>query len=94
MDLTGLGLKIVGQTNFGKPSVWYDVDNPVPEEPSRWRAMVSDIVKPVVQIQTADGRVIYKTGEFYSPTGQYWLMGFGIVALIAVVAVASKVSNK
>lgn len=95
MDLSNLNLKVIGQTNFSDPSVWYDPSAPqVPSSGFDIKTIAMDVIKPVIQIQNDDGTVFWKTGEFYSPQGKWWLMGLGIVALIGIAAIAAKISSK
>lgn len=33
---------------------------------------------------------VWKSGDFYEPTGKFWLAGFGIVVLIGIMVLAAK----
>ena len=75
-------MKIVAQTNFFEPITVWDADNPHPPAPSSpIKAKLLEIIKPVVQVQSKDGSIIYKTGDFYEPVGMYWLLGFATVLI-------------
>lgn len=65
-------MKIVAQTIFMPPVTLYDTEQRSPDTGST--KAIKQFLKPVVQVTTSKGETLYKTGEFYSPTGFYILM--------------------
>jgi hypothetical protein len=94
MDLRGTGLKVYGQTNFSEKSVWYDPEKP-PEAPHGFdvKNAAMSIIKPVISIEDSFGNVVYQSGEWYPPSGQYWLMGFAAISVIGILVIASKIAG-
>jgi hypothetical protein len=80
-------MKITTQTIFTQPIVVYDTADKSP--PSGLPKLIKNIMKPVVQVKTDDGRVLYKTGEFYHPYGLdiLLLIGIGLIGYLGYKAV-------
>lgn len=85
-------MKVVVQANLFSPIVAYDTNETAP--PSGFKKMLMDFLNPVVQVQNDDGRAIYKTGEFYEPTGQWYLAGFAAVIMVGAAILIAKRSRK
>ena len=73
-------MRIVGQTSIFNPIVLYDTSVPA----SNTGGFLKKLLDPVVQVQADDGTVLYKSGDFYEATGQYYLMGFATMLAIGV----------
>jgi hypothetical protein len=86
-------MRVVVQANLFSPVVAYDT-NAASSPPSGFKKMILDFLNPVVQVQSDDGRAIYKTGEFYNATGQFYLLGFAAVIAVGTVILVANNSRK
>lgn len=88
-----MGFQVLMQTNFTNPAVVYDSDAPAqPATGIDWSNIFTSVVNPVIQVE-ANGVPLYKTGDWYTPQGQWWLLGLGAVMLIGIATIAAKVSK-
>lgn len=71
-------MKIKVQTIFNPPLTVYDTAGPVRDSGGAKAAKA--FLKPVVQVVTDDGGIVYKSGDFYQPVGFY--IAGGIVGLL------------
>jgi len=80
------------QTKLTEPITIYDSAAPV-SEPSGFMSWL----QPVVQVKLADGTILYKTGDFYTPSSvsKYAFLGTaGIVAALITLGIILKVRKK
>ena len=86
-------MKILAQTNFFKPVTVYDSDvKSVPSSGNAFTDWLVKVIKPVVQVE-AGGYTLYKTGEWYEPTGRPYLIG-GIALALAGLAASIYIIRK
>lgn len=89
-------MKVLLQTNFFNPIEVYDTNAPqVASTGPSFRQKMIEFLKPVIQVTSDDGRtVIYKSGDFYSPTGQWWIAGAAAALLVGIALIAGAKSSK
>jgi hypothetical protein len=79
------------QTKLTEPITIYDSTAPV-SEPSGFMSWL----QPVVQVKLSDGSILYKTGDFYTPSsiGKYAFLGVtGIMAALITLGIFLKVKK-
>lgn len=84
-------MKVILQTRFSSPTEIYNTDTPAGASTNVGK-IVKSILKPYLKIQEGD-YTLYQMNKSYPDKSRLWQLGFGLVAVTAILGSSALLYN-